>query len=219
MAIDPQPKQKSSLIPTSSQEGAGAGAGSAMPPPGLTPSTRNDPGNTAAEPNHAPEGLSDESATPTQPATSDNRVLGQSSELAINPTSSSTMPPPTSSLNPQSAAILTKISALESQLTTLRAELSSTQTQLNAKIKSNSQSHSSSSSHPLAATSSHHFSQLDPSTETSALASSMVARHIKLLHEYNNIKDVGLGLMGLIADGRGCRLAAIMEELGVGGKD
>jgi DNA repair protein Swi5/Sae3 len=50
-------------------------------------------------------------------------------------------------------------------------------------------------------------------------ADAIVKAHIKLLHSYNEIKDVGLGLMGLIADGRGVRLREVMEEFGVGGKD
>ena len=49
------------------------------------------------------------------------------------------------------------------------------------------------------------------------LAPEIVRAHIKLLHSYNEIKDVGLGLMGLIADGRGVRLGDVMGEFGVGG--
>ena len=44
-------------------------------------------------------------------------------------------------------------------------------------------------------------------------------RHIRLLHAYNEIKDVGQELMGLIADARGVRLKEVMEEMGVGEKD
>lgn len=50
-------------------------------------------------------------------------------------------------------------------------------------------------------------------------ADAIVKAHIKLLHDYNEIKDVGLGLMGLIAEGRGVRLGEVMAELGVGGQD
>jgi hypothetical protein len=46
-----------------------------------------------------------------------------------------------------------------------------------------------------------------------------VKRHIGLLHAYNEIKDVGQGLMGLIADSRGVRVREVMEEMGVGEKD
>jgi DNA repair protein Swi5/Sae3 len=55
--------------------------------------------------------------------------------------------------------------------------------------------------------------------DSQAQAEAIVKRHIKLLHAYNEIKDVGLGLMGLIADSRGVRLKEVMEEMGVGEKD
>lgn len=55
----------------------------------------------------------------------------------------------------------------------------------------------------------------------SALASAHVTikEHITLLHKYNEIKDIGQGLMGLIADSRGARVAAVMEDYGMGEKD
>nr|OQO19469.1 hypothetical protein B0A51_11659 [Rachicladosporium sp. CCFEE 5018] len=43
----------------------------------------------------------------------------------------------------------------------------------------------------------------------------VIKEHISLLHKYNEIKDVGQGLMGLIADKRGCRVLPVMEEFGV----
>jgi hypothetical protein len=44
-------------------------------------------------------------------------------------------------------------------------------------------------------------------------------KHIKLLHEYNEIKDVGQGLMGLIADQRGVRIVDVQDDFGVDAKD
>lgn len=41
-----------------------------------------------------------------------------------------------------------------------------------------------------------------------------VKNHIRLLHTYNEIRDVGLGLMGLIADRRGQRLTDVLGEFG-----
>lgn len=46
-----------------------------------------------------------------------------------------------------------------------------------------------------------------------------VKHHIRLLHEYNEIKDVGQGLMGLIADARGIRVVEVQREFGVDGRD
>ncbi|KAJ9287061.1 hypothetical protein DTO027B5_5659 [Paecilomyces variotii] len=46
-----------------------------------------------------------------------------------------------------------------------------------------------------------------------------VQRHIRLLHSYNEIKDVGQGLMGLIADARGVRHVDVQREFGIGEKD
>ena len=50
-------------------------------------------------------------------------------------------------------------------------------------------------------------------------AAETVKRHIKLLHDYNEIRDVGQALMGMIADNRGVRVGELYEEFGVGLKD
>ena len=44
-------------------------------------------------------------------------------------------------------------------------------------------------------------------------------RYTQLLHEYNDIKDIGQGLMGLIADARGMRQVEVESEFGVPGED
>ena len=88
-----------------------------------------------------------------------------------------------------------KISTLQTQLTTLKADITTTYAQLAAQKP-----------HALC----------EPSDQ--AAAEAITKRHIKLLHDYNEIKDVGLGLMGMIADARGVRLGVVMEEFGVGGK-
>ncbi|KAJ5756985.1 uncharacterized protein N7511_007167 [Penicillium nucicola] len=49
--------------------------------------------------------------------------------------------------------------------------------------------------------------------------SATVKRHIRLLHDYNEIKDVGQGLMGLIAEERGVRQVEVEREFGVEEKD
>lgn len=52
-----------------------------------------------------------------------------------------------------------------------------------------------------------------------AAANKIVKEHIKLLHEYNELKDVGQGLMGLIADQRGVRIVEIQDEFGIDAND
>ncbi|KAF7948291.1 uncharacterized protein EAE97_003702 [Botrytis byssoidea] len=47
-------------------------------------------------------------------------------------------------------------------------------------------------------------------------AKQTVKRHIRLLHDYNDIKDVGQGLLGMIADNRGVRVGEMYEEFGLG---
>jgi len=50
-------------------------------------------------------------------------------------------------------------------------------------------------------------------------SSKTVKQHIELLHAYNGIRDVGHGLMGMIAEQRGVRVKDIMDEFGVEAKD
>ncbi|KAF1915498.1 Swi5-domain-containing protein [Ampelomyces quisqualis] len=52
-----------------------------------------------------------------------------------------------------------------------------------------------------------------------AAANKIVKDHITLLHEYNELKDVGQGLMGLIADQRGVRIVEVQEEFGIEAND
>lgn len=45
--------------------------------------------------------------------------------------------------------------------------------------------------------------------------SQTVQNHIRLLHDYNEIRDIGQGLLGLIAEKRGVRYKDVLEEFGV----
>jgi hypothetical protein len=56
-------------------------------------------------------------------------------------------------------------------------------------------------------------------SEIMAAANKIVKDHIRLLHEYNELKDVGQGLMGLISDQRGVRIVEVQEEFGIDAKD
>lgn len=50
-------------------------------------------------------------------------------------------------------------------------------------------------------------------------AAETVKKHIKLLHDYNDIRDVGQGLVGMIADNRGVTIGTLYDEFGVGLQD
>ncbi|KAH8702584.1 putative DNA repair protein Swi5/Sae3 [Talaromyces proteolyticus] len=50
-------------------------------------------------------------------------------------------------------------------------------------------------------------------------ASQTVRDHIHLLHAYNEIRDIGQGLLGLIAEARGARHIDIQNEFGVTTED
>ncbi|KAK5134841.1 hypothetical protein LTR08_006073 [Meristemomyces frigidus] len=50
-------------------------------------------------------------------------------------------------------------------------------------------------------------------------ANVVIKEHIGLLHKYNEMKDIAQGLMGLIADKRGVRIANVMEDFDMGEKD
>ncbi len=202
---------------TSSQHEAGAAGEIAPSPTELELS--------AADIDHTPDASAQQATAAKTAAASETRASIQPTEPAESPKSSSTMPPPASppaALPPRSAALHTKICTLESQLSTLRADLSVTHAQLNAKLHPQPESESALSNATRNPDSTPEFTldcTPDLDAATIAAASSIVQRHIKLLHEYNEIKDAGLGLMGLIADARGVRLGGVMEEFGVGGKD
>jgi len=88
-----------------------------------------------------------------------------------------------------------RVQKLQSQISTLQSQINTTQASLEATLTK--------------------LPAQDPHTDPDAI----VKEHIRLLHQYNEIKDVGQGLMGLIADARGVRLGDVMEEFGVGSED
>ncbi|KAK6534829.1 hypothetical protein TWF281_006129 [Arthrobotrys megalospora] len=50
-------------------------------------------------------------------------------------------------------------------------------------------------------------------------AKATIKQHIKLLHDFNEVRDVGLHLIGMIADERGVGLKEVLGEFGVTEKD
>ncbi|TKA28944.1 hypothetical protein B0A50_03355 [Salinomyces thailandicus] len=108
-----------------------------------------------------------------------------------------TLPP----ANPRLTALLKKQSALKATLSTLQAQLHDLAT-------SNTSTASSSSASPEQQT-----------QEALATAREVINEHIRRLHKYNEMRDVGLGVAGLVAEMRGVRVGGVLEELGVGDGD
>ncbi|KAG9566407.1 hypothetical protein KCU77_g1712, partial [Aureobasidium melanogenum] len=50
-------------------------------------------------------------------------------------------------------------------------------------------------------------------------ASIKIKSQIKQLQQYNDIKDIGTQLMGIIAEKRGCRIIEVQEEFGINPDD
>lgn len=111
------------------------------------------------------------------------------------------MPPPA---NPRLTALLAKRTNLEATLADLQAQRATLIA--SAKLPSGLDMPAD-------------WSEEQKAKQALATANDVIKQHITLLHQYNEIKDIGLGLMGLIADKRGVRLASVMEEFDVGGKD
>ena len=112
--------------------------------------------------------------------------------------------------NPRLTALETRKATLTQTLADLKSERLSlaSQTKLPSGL-------------PLPTTTPSGTALTDDELLASALKSSAVVikSHIALLHKYNEIKDIGQGLMGLIADKRDCRVVSVMEEFGVGEGD
>lgn len=108
--------------------------------------------------------------------------------------------------NARLTALEAKKAAVEQSLSDLKAQRHQLATQ--AKLPSGL---------PLPATDSSGEVLSEEELLKSALKSSnaVIKGHIALLHKYNEIKDIGQGLMGLIADKRDCRVVKVMEEFGI----
>ncbi|KZF22570.1 Swi5-domain-containing protein [Xylona heveae TC161] len=54
---------------------------------------------------------------------------------------------------------------------------------------------------------------------TPSSAQDTIKQHISLLHQYNDMRDIGTGLLGLIAENRGVRVRDVFEEFGLAEDD
>ncbi|KAK2778686.1 hypothetical protein FQN53_001714 [Emmonsiellopsis sp. PD_33] len=108
------------------------------------------------------------------------------------------------------------LKTLTAKISTLQSDISKTEALLRdarEKLNTSSSSHSHSQSQSTPAT------NKTPSPLPPKDATAIVQRHIRLLHEYNEIKDVGQGLMGLIAEARGVRYVDVQKGFGIAERD
>jgi hypothetical protein len=171
--------------------------------------------------------------TTLQAATTDDAPNASSSmSNETPPATPTTVPPPPrrerepvkpntkiakSNSNSKSKTKTKSISTLESEIAATEANLAATLSRLSAS--------QASSSLPLAAVRStaDEGDQSPPSLDDRQQllndAQGIFDRHIVLLKKYNEIKDVAMGMLSLIAEREGKRLAEVMQERGLGGDD
>ena len=113
-------------------------------------------------------------------------------------------PPPPQPTNPRLAAIASKHAILSATLADLQCKRSALVAE--AKLPSGLDMPAE-------------WSEEQKTKQALATANGVIKEHIALLHKYNEMKDIGQGLMGLIADKRGVRVGTVMEEFEMGEKD
>lgn len=107
------------------------------------------------------------------------------------------------------------LSPLEQLLTDVQVQRSS----LIAQFASNPTVAARMLCHKQAAVTTTHGATSEDGEAAMKVAKEVVKEHIELLHRYNEIRDVGQGLIGMIADQRGMRIKDVMEEFGMGERD
>ncbi|KAL8764235.1 MAG: hypothetical protein Q9184_000204 [Pyrenodesmia sp. 2 TL-2023] len=100
-----------------------------------------------------------------------------------------------------------KCATLEAKIATLEAQIGDTRTKLDAAAAQLKYSYLD----PLHISPSHHLKNPN--------APQTVQSHIRLLRGYNDIRDIGTGLLGIIADSRLVQIKQIYEEFDVNEKD
>ena len=111
---------------------------------------------------------------------------------------------PTEPTNPRLAAIAAKTARLQDQL----AQLQSQRSELVADAKM-----------PSGLDMPAEWSEEQRTQQALTSANVVINDHIKNLHRYNEIKDIGQGLMGLVADKKGVRVAEVMADYDMNEKD
>lgn len=164
------------------------------------------------------------SAAPEQeaPITDDPMPAGENVQVAS--TDVSTQPPPSHSpllvptvlpvADTKEARCRSQIAKLESQIVDLSCKLETTLAQFSQTLYASDEG----DLHGIGASKTECLTE-DQKHAVLLKADARVKEHIKLLHEYNEIRDVGMGLCAIIAEGRGVKLQTVLDEFGMSSKD
>ncbi|KAI7487774.1 hypothetical protein D0860_01783 [Hortaea werneckii] len=136
-------------------------------------------------------------SSPAPPRHNDNVKMTADKQLETNQAGSQTSNPRLAALESKRQRLLATLADLQAQRSQLVSE---------AKLPSGLDM-------PL------EWSEEQKNKQALATANGVIKDHIQLLHKYNEMKDIGLGLMGLIADKRGVRIGTVMEDFGMDEKD
>lgn len=149
-----------------------------------------------------------ESAPQNETTTSTSPKPGRNSAAASHGIDSNHSPPtgaaPASKTPSRETRLLASIASLETNISTTEAQLSR-------------------ALHQISQSDAFKSKQEDTNTNSDAAAlqhaQHTVANHINLLKSYNEIKDIAMGMLGLIADKEGRRVAEVMEQRGISERD
>ncbi|EXJ66046.1 uncharacterized protein A1O5_10660 [Cladophialophora psammophila CBS 110553] len=173
-------------------------------------------------------------------STHDRSQSSQPPKAGVQSTSKDPTSPLQSNQSPNHALGARQPKLLAS-IETLKSNISTTEAQLSTKLREITQlnsfpgSNSNNSTEPAVCSSQQGSAQvtapgqqgssltgsISGDTEKEALshAQSIINRHISLLKSYNEIKDIAMGMLGLIAEKEGRRLKDVMDERGVDERD
>lgn len=123
---------------------------------------------------------------------------------------------PTAPSKPDMSSKTSSSSGRDSQLDTLRARQAALESTVDELLSQRTSLVNSLS--PISNT------QESEDTETRAklavdAANIKIKSQIRQLQQYNDIKDIGTQLMGIIAEKRGCRIGEVQEEFGINPDD
>jgi len=135
-----------------------------------------------------------------QSISSQTHCVTQSTQESI----SSVTEKPAEPTNPRLAAITAKKATLEATLASLQSRRSALVAE--AKLPSGLDMPAD-------------WTEEQRTKQALASANEVIKEHIAHLHRYNEIKDIGQGLVGLIADKRGVRVSEVMTDYDMSEKD